>query len=404
MKLAVIPENENARMADLLSLNLTTSDKKVQFDRIVMILSKCLDVPIAYISSIGSTQQNIHASCGLHFQSSDRSTSFCGHTILQTETLIVEDTLKDPRFFDNPQVIKDPKIRFYAGFPLTSLSGNGIGALCIADRTPRKLSETQRSIFETIGNLLVERIRMYKLGDLQKQINVSQEKLKKVNQRLNQSNQFYQQLFGQYMSEALLKTLVEDKKNTKLGGEERYATVLMSDLRRFTPMSEKYGADTIVNILNIYLEKMITIIHKHEGFINEILGDGILVIFGAPNDLENCAQRAIECAREMQAGLLEVNKELKAKKLPSLEMGIGINSGFLVAGNIGSKKRMKYGVVGETVNIAARIEAHTIAGQILISETTYDIVKDWVVYIGKIRVKIKGITDHITIYDVSMDV
>ncbi|WP_109302669.1 adenylate/guanylate cyclase domain-containing protein [Aquimarina sp. AU474] len=400
MVLATIPKNEDKRIADLLSLKLFDPIKKENFDKIIMILSKCLNVPIAYISSIETKKQRIHASCGLNFDSSDRGSSFCGHTILQSKILVVEDTLKDKRFFDNPMVIGKPKIRFYAGFPLSSASGNNIGALCVADTQPRKFNKQDREILKSIGSLLIERIRLFELKDVQQEIFDSQKELKKLNKKLSENNRFYEQLFGQYMSENLYDTIVKNKK-TQLGGEQIYATVLMSDLRGFTELSDKFEPQVIVDVLNVYLEKMISIIHKHDGYINEILGDGILVIFGAPNYIENCAKRAVECAREMQEGLLLVNEQLSIQNLPNLGMGIGINSGNLIAGNIGSKKRMKYGVVGGTVNIASRVESLTLSGQILITKSTYDIIKDWVKIAGQIRVKIKGIVDPINIYDVS---
>ena len=198
-----------------------------------------------------------------------------------------------------------------------------------------------------------------------------------------------------------MDSVINEGDQPELGGEERYATIMISDLRSFSPMSEKYEASIIIEILNLYFEEMITIIHKHDGYINEILGDGILVVFGAPNRIDNCAKNAILCSREMQNTMGKINEELTNKNLPSLEMGIGINSGDLVVGNIGSIKRMKYGVVGETVNIAARIESLTIPNQILISESTYRINEDWVRPIGNIRAKIKGFKNPIMIYDVS---
>jgi len=146
---------------------------------------------------------------------------------------------------------------------------------------------------------------------------------------------------------------------------------------------------------------MISIIQNHDGYINEILGDGILVVFGAPNRLNNCAGKAVKCALEMQEAMAGINQELQSKNLPPLYMGIGINTGNLIAGNIGSKKRMKYGVVGNTVNVAARIESLTLPGQILLSEVTFSKVKDWVKPIGQIRVKVKGVEGPITIHDVS---
>lgn len=400
MRVPGLPKNENKRLADVIALNLSNSNKVEQFDKIVMILSKCLNVPIAYISSIESKKQTIHSACGISANTSDRSTSFCGHTILQDEVLIVEDTHKDERFFDNPMVINEPKIRFYAGFPLTSLLGYNIGALCIADTVPRKLDDEELNIFKTIGKLLIERIRMQKLGSIQSQIQASKDKLESLNKELSKSNQFHRQLFGRYMSESLLDDINEGEQ-PELGGEERYATILISDLRGFSPMSETYEASVIVDMLNLYFEEMITIIQKHEGYINEILGDGILVVFGAPNRVSNCAEKAIKCAREMQDAMPKINDMLARKNLSSLEMGIGINSGKLIVGNIGSKKRMKYGVVGETVNIAARIESLTVPNQILVSESTFRHNTNWVSPIGHIRAKIKGFKKPIMIYDVS---
>ena len=183
--------------------------------------------------------------------------------------------------------------------------------------------------------------------------------------------------------------------------KERDVTVLISDLRGFSPLSEKYSPKQILDILNTYLEEMIEIIHKHEGYINEILGDGILVIFGAPKDIGNAALKAVECAREMQRGLKQVNRKLSIKGYPNLEMGIGINSGNLIVGNIGSRKRMKYGVVGENINIAARIESLTIPKQILISQALYEKIEQDIQAIGGIRTKIKGFAKPIMIYDVS---
>lgn len=401
MKAPLIPENEAERLADVIALNLSNSGKVKQFDNIVMILSKCLNVPMAYVSSIESKKQIIHSACGLSANTSKRSTSFCGHTILQNEIFIVEDTLKDDRFFDNPMVLNKPFIRFYAGFPLTSLLGNNVGALCIADTIPRKLSDDELNIFKTIGKLLIERLRMHKLGDIQKQIQASKNQLESLNEELLQSNRFYEQLFGQYMSKSLLNSVLNEGEQPELGGEERYVTILMSDLRGFSPLSEIYEAHVIVEILNIYFEEMIMIIHKYKGYINEILGDGILVVFGAPNQVSNSAKKAILCAREMQKAMNKINDKLTGKNLPSLKMGIGINSGKLIVGNIGSKKRMKYGVVGETVNIAARIESLTIPNQILVSESTFSKNADWIHPVGHIRAKIKGFKNPIMIYDVS---
>ncbi|MFT4847707.1 MAG: adenylate cyclase [Sediminicola sp.] len=397
----LIPINEDERIEDLISLNLSDSDKREQLDGIVSILSKSLKMPIAYISSIETNKQNIHASCGLDFNTSDRSTSFCGHTILQNDILVIEDTHKDERFHDNPMVLNDPKIRFYAGYPLSAQTDRNIGSLCISDIAPRKLTDDELSIFKMIGKLVNDMIRMNKMASLQEEIQESKKRLETLNSELYESNRFHKELFGQYMSPSLLEKVLSNKNETQLGGEEKDVTVLISDLRGFSPLSEKYNAKTIVEILNIYFEEMIDIIHDHEGYINEILGDGILVVFGAIKDVHDTAIKAVDCAREMQKGLKRVNAKLRIKGLPPLEMGIGINNGNLVVGNIGSKRRMKYGVVGENINIAARIESLTVAGQVLISESLYELIEGKIKPIGNMRTKIKGFKEPIMIYDVS---
>ncbi len=395
------PNNEDQRLTDLILMDLSNPNKKKQFDGIITILSMALKVPIAYISSIEKETQKINTSCGLNFDSSERKSSFCGHTVLQDDLLIVEDTLEDERFRDNPMVLGEPYIRFYAGCPLSSMLGNNVGALCIADTVPRKLEDQEINAFRTVGRLLTERLRLYKLTDIQKEINESRQQLELLNNELFESNRYFRQVFGQYMSESLLEQMLNEKSVDQLGGEERTVTVLLSDLRGFTSLSECHRPKEVLEILNLYFEEMIEIIQEHDGYINELLGDGMLVVFGAPKQISNGTKKAVDCARAMQQGLLGVNQKLAIKDYPALKMGIGINTGNLIVGNIGSKKRMKYGVVGETINIAARIESLTVAGQILTSETTYNEISREVKAIGKIRSKIKGYEDPIMIYDVS---
>ena len=400
MKAPKTPKTENKGLADLIALNLSASDKVEQFNKIAMILAKCLDMPIAFVSSNESKKQIITGAYGIDAAINESAIYFCDHTISQDDILIVEDTHKHEKFVNNPMVLNNPKMRFYAGFPLTSLLGHNIGALCVADIVPRQLTEDELNIFMMMGTLLVERIRMQKLGSIQSQIQKSKDQLELLNMELSKSNEFHRQLFGRYMSKSLLNGLGKEDL-PELGGEERYTTILISDLRDFTRMSEKYEATVVIQILNLYFEVMIGVIHEHDGYINEILGDGILVVFGAPNRVDNCAEKAIKCARKMQREMPKINEMLALKNLPSLSMGIGISSGKLVVGNIGSQKRMKYGVVGETVNLASRLEALTGSNQILVSESTYGHNADWVSPIGRMKTKIKGFEKPVMVYDVS---
>jgi adenylate cyclase len=153
-------------------------------------------------------------------------------------------------------------------------------------------------------------------------------------------------------------------------------------------------------MLNRYLGKMIDVIQHYQGTIDEFIGDAIFIIFGAPIHREDDAERAVACALAMQLAMDHVNAQNRADGLPEVEMGIGINTGEVVVGNIGSDIRAKYGVVGSAVNLTARIESYTVGGQVLISETTRQEIEPLVQVGERFEVEAKGIDQPITIYDV----
>ena len=206
--------------------------------------------------------------------------------------------------------------------------------------------------------------------------------------------------FGRYMSTEVADSILDTADGMRLGGEKKVVTVMMTDLRGFTAMSEKLPPEEVVSILNRYLETMTEIITRYNGTIIEFLGDGILILFGAPVTREDDPQRAVACALEMQLAMGGVNERNRPFGHPELKMGGGINTGTVVAGNIGSEKRSKYGVVGTTINLTARIESYTVGGQILISESTRRACGDSLRIDDILEVKPKGIPEPIHIYHV----
>jgi class 3 adenylate cyclase/HAMP domain-containing protein len=180
---------------------------------------------------------------------------------------------------------------------------------------------------------------------------------------------FLKNMFGRYLSEEVTNTLLENPDMVNLGGEKRSVTIMMSDLRGFTSLAERLEPEQVVQILNIYFEIMVEVLLKYNGTINEIIGDALLVIFGAPQKMPDRAERAIACAIEMQNAMKEVNEQNRLQGLPEIEMGIGLNEDEVIVGNIGSSKRSKYGVVGSGVNMTSRIESYSVGGQILISDS-----------------------------------
>ncbi|MEL6939115.1 MAG: adenylate/guanylate cyclase domain-containing protein [Cyanobacteria bacterium J06598_1] len=206
--------------------------------------------------------------------------------------------------------------------------------------------------------------------------------------------------FGRYLSSEIVTALLEDPEGQKLGGERREITLLTSDLRGFTATSERLPPEQVIKVLNFYLGHMAEVITRYNGTIDEFMGDGILILFGAPISREDDAKRAIACAVDMQLAMATVNKTIEAWNLAPLEMGIGIHTGEVVVGNIGSEKRTKYGVVGSPVNLTYRIESFTTGGQVLISEETLAAAEGLAKIRGQKVVKPKGVAQPITIHDV----
>ena len=226
-----------------------------------------------------------------------------------------------------------------------------------------------------------------------------QRKLHELNAALELRNRFIRETFGSYLSDEIVDVILK-KGGLKIEGEKRRATILLADLRGFTSLSERLPAEDVVTMLNIYLETMIEIIQKYQGTIDEFIGDGILVIFGAPILRPDDPQRAVACAVEMQLAMASVNDRNRQAGYPEVALGIGINTGEVVMGNIGSKKRIKYAVVGRAVNLTARIESYTVGGQIFISESTLDECGDVCRIDTAMKVMPKGVKKPLTIHEV----
>ncbi|MFC1877775.1 CHASE2 domain-containing protein [Thermodesulfobacteriota bacterium] len=212
---------------------------------------------------------------------------------------------------------------------------------------------------------------------------------------------FIHSTFGRYLSEEVVDELLNSPLGLEMSGESRQVTFLVSDLRGFTSISDKLSPHDVIQILNHYFERMVKIIARYRGTVDELQGDGILVFFGAPLSADDDPERAVACAIEMQSTMPEINRAQRQKNLPQLSMGIAINTGEVVVGNIGSEKRTKYGAVGTPINTTYRIESHTVGGQILISHGTYEKIRAKLKVRETFPVQFKGIEHPVTLYDVA---
>ncbi|MBD2345279.1 adenylate/guanylate cyclase domain-containing protein [Anabaena subtropica] len=247
--------------------------------------------------------------------------------------------------------------------------------------------------------LVIGRLRQT-TKELEQRVKERTTDLVQANTDLEKRNRLIRKVFGRYLSDNIVANLLDSPEGLKLGGERRKITILTSDLRGFTALSEQLPPEEVITILNLYLEYMADVINKYQGTIDEFMGDGILVLFGAPFPRDGDALRAVACACAMQLAMGTVNIKMKELGLPSLEMGIGINTGEVVVGNIGSEQRTKYGIVGSQVNLTYRIESYTKGGQILISNQTLNDAGGSVKIEGQKQIQPKGFKQPITVYEV----
>ncbi|MFO1499523.1 MAG: adenylate/guanylate cyclase domain-containing protein [Verrucomicrobiota bacterium] len=183
-------------------------------------------------------------------------------------------------------------------------------------------------------------------------------------------NDFIKQILGRYVTDAVVENVLENPKGLELGGQRRTVSVLMSDLRGFTQLSEQLSPEQVVEVLNVYLGAMAEVIAQHHGVVDAFIGDAVIGVFGSPIIREDHPALAVACALAMQADMERVNRRLSRLGIAALEMGIGINTGEVVVGNIGSDKRAQYSVIGAQVNLTARIQGVSVGGEVLVSQTT----------------------------------
>ncbi len=220
------------------------------------------------------------------------------------------------------------------------------------------------------------------------------------NAELARAHELVRRAFGRYVSEEVATSILQSPEGLELGGEEREVTILMSDLRGFTALAARLTPHEVIAFLNLYLEAMVEVISRYGGTIDEIIGDAILVIFGAPLASADHAAKAVACGLSMQLAMPEVNQRLVAKGAAELEMGVGIHTGRVIVGNIGSLRRTKYAAVGSNVNLAGRIESFTTGGQLLISQNTRDRIQSPLRIDGEFKVEPKGAKQSLQLYEV----
>lgn len=250
-----------------------------------------------------------------------------------------------------------------------------------------------RAIGEGDFNQKIELNRNDELGVLTDSFNEMAESLRE--------KEYIKNTFERYMSKQLADDLLNRQDELKLGGDEKLVSILFSDLRGFTTISENLTAPEVVELLNNYFDQMISIVEENQGMVDKFIGDALMALFGAPLPMGNDAYHAVKCALEMQGALESLNAEREKNNETHLEMGIGVNTGKVVAGNIGSHSRMEYTVIGDNVNLSSRLEGMTkqYGCPVLISQQTFDALNGEVICRPVDIVRVKGKSQGVRVYE-----
>lgn len=272
--------------------------------------------------------------------------------VLETgRTLYIPDVTMDPNF-TNRGTDQQGSL---ACVPIIS-EGSCIGVINFRDNMAGSFGSNDLRFFELIADQLsitASLVRTYQdLLDLEKK-------------RMN---------LGRYFSPGLAERLVADERMTGLGGQRKTVSIVFADISGFTSLVEKNAVEDVVEVLNRFFATVVPIIFKHGGMLDKFLGDGVMAVFGIPDSGPNDPVRAIECAVDIQKGVRALKRQLELDSLFPIDVGVGIATGEVLAGNIGTKNQMNYTVIGEPVNLAQRLESVSMPGEIVVSSRTVEAI------------------------------
>jgi class 3 adenylate cyclase len=309
------------------------------------------------------------------------------------EMVVVDDAEADERFLSDP-LIQQRETRSILCQPIMS-QGELIGLVYLENSLVSAAFTPERAhLVSLLSGQIAVSLRNAQL------VENLEEKVRERTRQLEIHSKFIEQTFGRYLSSEIAERILKSEDGLDFRGRKRVVTVMMSDIRGFTSFADRLAPEKIVELLNNYLSEMTTVIQTYNGTIDNFIGDAILTVFGVPFQRPDDAERAVACALQMQLAMERVNEWNAARDLPALEMGIGINTGEVVVGNIGSHRRAKYGVIGSNVNLAARIESFTVGGQVLISGPTRKAVRVPLTVSEALTVEPKGLAEPLPIYEV----
>jgi len=302
-------------------------------------------------------------------------------------------------FSSKGSVIMEPMLNFRFYYALTGIASLFVILLLIrlttrsVGKSISEISAAAAKVRDGDYTVKLPENRSDEIGQLNRSFNSAVEGLKQ--------RELIEQTFGRYVDKGVAEELMRTPEALRLGGEKQTVTIMMSDLRNFTGMAEKLQPEEVIKVMNKYFAKMVAVIEHYKGIIVDFYGDSILVFFnGVESDIPGRAFDAVHCALEMQRELEALLGDNVGKGFPPLGMGIGIHTGEVIVGNIGTETRAKYGIVGSNVNLTDRIQSTAGPGKVIVSEKTHEIICGSLKVALEFKACLKGVEEDQKLYEV----
>jgi adenylate cyclase len=360
---APIPADEDARIEELRQFHVLDTAAEREYDDLVFLASQICGTPIALISLVDSQRQYFKSRLGLEATETPRDVAFCAHAILQRNVMVVPDATADTRFADNPLVTADPNIRFYAGAPLVTPAGHAMGTLCVIDRKPHEMQDSQHAALEALGRQVVALLLLRRAKEEAEQSSLAKSNLlTSLRAEQERSERLLLSLFPKSIAERL-----KNDPPTCIADVYAGVTILFTNVQDFWRIAGARPPEQFIELLNRVFSLFDRLAEQHGVQKIKTIGDTYMAVCGLPEPQSDHAELALSMQREIAA--------IDSGAREAFKVRIGIHSGRVIAGVVGIRK-LAYDVWGPAINLASQMESSGIGGGIQVSSATYELLSD----------------------------